>query len=41
MALSTAFTKSFGTHHPIASAPMGGSADGGRLARRGLGLPGA
>jgi nitronate monooxygenase len=45
MALSTAFTKLFGVRHPIASAPMGGSA-GGALAAAvsrggGLGLLGA
>lgn len=28
MALSTAFTKLFGVQHPIALAPMGGSAGG-------------
>ncbi|MFE0456597.1 NAD(P)H-dependent flavin oxidoreductase [Streptomyces sp. NPDC058914] len=44
MALSTAFTKLFGVEHPIASAPMGGSA-GGALAAAvsrggGLGLLG-
>lgn len=44
MALSTAFTKLFGVRHPIASAPMGGSA-GGALAAAvsrggGLGLLG-
>ncbi|MFF9506921.1 nitronate monooxygenase [Streptomyces sp. NPDC014724] len=44
MALSTAFTKLFGVQHPIASAPMGGSA-GGTLAAAvsrggGLGLLG-
>ncbi|WP_367322071.1 NAD(P)H-dependent flavin oxidoreductase [Streptomyces sp. HUAS ZL42] len=45
MALSTAFTKLFGVRHPIASAPMGGSA-GGALAAAvsragGLGLLGS
>ena len=45
MALSTAFTKLFGVRHPIALAPMGGSA-GGALAAAvsrggGLGLLGA
>ncbi|WP_086726135.1 nitronate monooxygenase [Streptomyces carpinensis] len=45
MTLSTAFTKLFGVRHPIASAPMGGSA-GGALAAAvsrggGLGLLGA
>jgi nitronate monooxygenase len=45
MALTTAFTKLFGVRHPIASAPMGGSA-GGALAAAvsrggGLGLLGA
>src|SRR5215470_19626540 len=44
MALSTAFTEMFGLHHPIALAPMGGSA-GGALAAAvsnggGLGLLG-
>ncbi|MFF1918476.1 hypothetical protein ACFVYE_44600 [Streptomyces sp. NPDC058239] len=44
MASSTAFTKSFGMQHPIASAPTGGSAGGATAAVSrggGLGLPGA
>ncbi len=45
MTLSTAFTKLFGVHHPIASAPMGGSAGGALTAAvsrgGGLGLLGS
>ncbi|MCO5996079.1 NAD(P)H-dependent flavin oxidoreductase [Actinoallomurus rhizosphaericola] len=45
MALSTAFTEKFGTEHPIALAPMGGSAGGALTAAvsngGGLGLLGA
>lgn len=37
MALSTAFTKLFGVQHPIASAPMGGSAGGALAAAVSLG----